>query len=39
VRRKWVKGTDPLLGISLAADVEIERQLDYIPRDDHDDGD
>lgn len=31
-------GPNPVSGSDLAAAVEIERQLDYIPGDDHDDG-
>jgi hypothetical protein len=31
-------GPNPLSGSALAVAVEIERQLDYIPGDDHDDG-
>ena len=32
------KGANPSQGIGLAIVVEIELQLDYIPRDDHDGG-
>jgi hypothetical protein len=31
-------GPNPLSGLALVMPVEIELQLDYIPRDDHDDG-
>jgi hypothetical protein len=31
-------GPNPLSGSALAVNVEIERQLDYIPGDDHDGG-
>jgi hypothetical protein len=32
------KGANPIRGTGLAVTVEIELQLDYIPRDDHDGG-
>jgi len=39
IKKCCAKGTDPSHGIVPVISVEFERQLDYIPTNDHDDGD